>query len=119
MCSAYLLMSRTLNTDDRHENPWTRHPIAVLHTFEAACERLEQDSKLLSPDNRFRQPYSAEELKQFGSEGVLKGYHCRGPTASSGDRRGLYVIEVELGDDCARKVREGKEEVRDVEGEEL
>jgi hypothetical protein len=31
----------------------------------------------------------------------------------------LYVIEVELGDDCARKVRGGKEEIRNVEGEEL
>jgi hypothetical protein len=31
----------------------------------------------------------------------------------------LYVINVELGDDCARKVRGRKEEVHDVEGEEL
>jgi hypothetical protein len=31
----------------------------------------------------------------------------------------LYVIEVELGDDCARKVRGGKEEICNVEGEEL
>jgi hypothetical protein len=34
-------MSRTLNIDDRHENLWIRHPIAVFDTFEAACERLE------------------------------------------------------------------------------
>jgi hypothetical protein len=78
-----------------------------------------RDSKLLSPDDRLRLPYSAEELEGLGSEGVLKEYLCHGRTASSADRRGLYVINVELGDDCARKVRGRKEEVHDVEGEEL
>jgi hypothetical protein len=127
MRSAYLLMSQTLDIHAAAEyqrspsRPYIRLPIAVFHTFEAACERLEQDSKLLSPDDWLRQPHTAEELKQFGSEGALKGYHCPSPTASSGERdsRGLYVIKVELEDDCGRKVSGGKEEARDVEGEEF
>jgi hypothetical protein len=92
---AYLLMLEYPNED--HEN-MVRVPKAVFHSLEAAYQRMEEESKEIDPDNRIRKPFSTQELEALR---LSKGYHFEGE--KTGDWKGLYVMRVEMGDECARE----------------